>query len=144
MNSFTVASLIVLVTLCAGFLPTHAEEEDDDNPLKALAKESIEHCKDKLSDENKELLKKNRKADNREIRCFQACVLNHVGALKDTKFDMDKIKQVVNDNVDEVERDDWIAAINVCREDGEKETDECDVAGAFVQCFNNYEESDEE
>ncbi|XP_057329315.1 uncharacterized protein LOC130670122 [Microplitis mediator] len=120
-------------------------------PLKKAFQESIDACKDKLSEENLALLEKDENADNEDIRCFKACILNDGGVMSNGKIQINKIEEAINAAIENVKEDEdkakeiaesMINGAKNCAGPAEEGENECEVAHRFITCLKEH--ADEE
>ncbi|CAD6222300.1 GSCOCG00000903001-RA-CDS [Cotesia congregata] len=121
---------------------------EEDCPLKKAVQASIEACKDKLTDDSLNLLKEDEGADNEEIRCFKACILEDSGIMEDGKIQVEKVKSALNEAVEKAEENKdkieemakaIIEATEKCAEEAGKAENDCEKAHLFVACLKGYE-----
>ncbi|KAK0090357.1 hypothetical protein PV325_001131 [Microctonus aethiopoides] len=112
-------------------------------PLKAALEKSIDACKDKLSEANANLLKDDEFADNEEIRCFRACVMNYAGIMENKDINIEKISEMMKDNIEGVSIDEVMEVLKMCKAQAEEGLNECDAAGLFANCFKDVGKDEE-
>uniref|UniRef100_A0A1S5VFI0 Odorant binding protein n=1 Tax=Meteorus pulchricornis TaxID=51522 RepID=A0A1S5VFI0_9HYME len=125
-------SFIFIGILCSVFLASNGEKEC---PMKEALAESIEACKDKISEDSAKLLKADETADNEEIRAFKACVMIHGGILEDQKIKIDKIQEMLKNHVEEEEMENVMTVMKICQGEAEIGADDGEVATLFINCF---------
>nr|ANT46047.1 odorant-binding protein 18 [Microplitis mediator] len=130
------------------FISSDAESSGEKEcPLKKAFQESIDACKDKLSEENLALLEKDENADNEDIRCFKACILNDSGVMSNGKIQIDKIEEAINAAIENVKEDEekakaigesMINGAKNCAGPAEEGENECEVAHRFITCLMEH------
>ncbi|KAK0163584.1 hypothetical protein PV327_007252 [Microctonus hyperodae] len=136
------ATLLISIGIFYVFLITSSAGKEC--PLRAALEKSIDACKDKLSEANANLLKDDEFADNEEIRCFRACVMNYAGIMENKDINIEKISEMIKDNIEGVSIDEVMEVLKMCKAQAEEGLTECDAAGLFANCFKDVSKDGEE
>ncbi|XP_008547697.1 uncharacterized protein LOC103571347 [Microplitis demolitor] len=91
-------------------------------------------CLHLLSNETLSIMKTRRRLDNPEIRCFEACLMERRGYLKNEKILIDEYEKLITSNLNRI-KEFSIKAARACVDKAEKSGNKCEIARNYSRCI---------
>ncbi|PNF17880.1 hypothetical protein B7P43_G02246 [Cryptotermes secundus] len=130
----TVINAILMVIIATALKNAYAELTMEE--IISTGKILRSHCQPKVgvSDESIEAASEGRFGDDRELKCYLACMMGLSHSLKDGQYQADLVIQMADDLLPKDISTKVKNVVHKCRDAGNGIDDECEMAMALTKC----------